>query len=671
MLVQAFRRLPKLVRFLAWAVALSLATLVVLRVAFWFAFRSAAADVPFAEQLQGLYLGLKFDLRLALLIALPPLLLARVPALDPARRARAARAWLGYFVAVHALVLFLYFVDFGHYAYVRVRLNASLLEHLYPLSVALQMAWETYPVVWGVVAIGVLSAVHFYLLRRLAVPELAREAAALPRWGRGALVGGCLALAVLGLYGKWSWYPLRWSDAYFSTNAFVSALALNPVLLFADTYTNRAQRYDQDKVRAHYALVARHLGVEHPDPAALNFARPVIPAQRPAQPLNLVVIHLESFAAFKTGSFGNALNATPHFDAIARDGILFTNFFVPAVPTARAVFTMLTGIPDYNPGRSASRNPLVVNQHTLVNALSGFERFYFLGGSATWGNIRGILQGNIDNLRVFEEGHFDAERPDAWGVSDLALFDKALEVLRGRSRPWFTFIQTSGNHRPYSIPADRRGFEPIEVDPQRLYDNGFDSLAAYNGLRFFDHALGSFFERARKEPWFRNTVFVMYGDHGNPSANPRPWQELGLTGYHVPFVIYAPGWVKPAIIDHVASLVDLLPTSLGLMGVPYLNTTLGRDLLKPRPAAEHVALIPEGILTDEFYLARGPAGQDRLYRYRSASPTEDLGRVLPQRLAELRELHEALYQTALYLLYHNPPRPHPASGTAATGRAPR
>lgn len=665
MLLETFRRLPKRIRFVAWAVVFSFISLVALRLAFWLSFRSLAAQVPAQELLQGLYLGLKFDLRLALFIGVPPLLLGWLRWLDPARRNGATRLWLGYFVAIQALVLFLYLVDFGHYGYVRARLNASVVEHLFPLSVSLHMAWESYPIVWGVLGIALLSALHLILLRRFAVPELARDGAIARPWARRAAVGAMVVLYGLGMYGKWSWYPLRWSDAYFSTNEFVAALALNPVLFLGDTFANRAQRYDQKKVREHYSSVAAMLGVDRPDAQALNFARYYAPASAPPEPYNLVVIHLESFAAFKVGTFGNKLNATPNFDAIARDGVLFTNFFVPAVPTARAVFSMVTGIPDYNPGRSASRNPLLVSQHTLINALKGYERFYFLGGSATWGNIRGILQGNIEDLQVFEEGDFEAGRTDAWGISDLALFDKALATLHGRRKPFFAFIQTSGNHRPYTIPDDRRGFELAQVDEATLTANEFDGLPAYNALRFFDYALGDFFRRARQEPYFRNTVFVMYGDHGNPSASPTAWQQLGLTSFHVPFVIYAPGLVKPRRIDQAASLVDLLPTSLTLMGVPHLNTTLGRDLLAPRAPEERFALVPDGLLTDEFFLARGPGGQDRLYQHRSDAPTKEQQAEQPEALARMQRLHQALYQSSLYLLHHNPPRTHAADGAPA------
>ena len=72
----------------------------------------------------------------------------------------------------------------------------------------------------------------------------------------------------------------------------------------------------------------------------------------------------------------------------------------------------------------------------------------------------------------------------------------------------------------------------------------------------------------------------------------------------------------------------------------------------------HFSLIGDnGILDDEFYLRLDP-GAARLFRYRSQAAVEDVHERYPEKLAELRRLHEALYETSKYLLYHNPPRPH-------------
>src|SRR5207249_10193411 len=93
---------------------------------------------------------------------------------------------------------------------------------------------------------------------------------------------------------------------------------------------------------------------------------------------------------------------------------------------------------------------------------------------------------------------------------------------------------------------------------------------------------------------------------------------LPISGYHVPCVIYAPGLVEGGRhIDFTASLPDSLPTALSLIGVAYLNTALGRDLLDLGPGDRHFSLIgSNGVLDDEFYFRLDPGGP-RLFRYRS------------------------------------------------------
>jgi len=654
-----FNRLPALARFLLALVAIELLVFAAFRLAFFVAFRETLVGASAADLAKAFYLGTKFDLRLALLLLLPLALLGWVPLLDPARRPVARLGWLAYLAAAQCAVLLLYFVDFGHYAWVRVRLNASLVDHLVPVGVAARVAWETYPIVPGVLGLALLTAGYAWVAGRAARRTLAPASDPGSKWTRRAVIAALAALYVAGIWGKWSRYPLRWSEAYFSSSEAVAALALNPVLFLTDTAENRTLPYETDKVREHYAYIAALLGVRWPDPQKLDFSRYVAPPRKPANRFNLVVIHLESFAAFKAGIFGNALNPTPYFDAIAKEGLLFTNFFVPEVPTPRSVFEMLTGVPDVNPTTTASRNPLIVNQHTLVNALEGYEKYYFLGGSATWGNIRGLIAHNIPRVHVFEEGDYDAPQVDGWGVSDVALFDKAEKVLRDEKKPFFAFIQTSGNHRPFGIPDDHPGFELAQLDDAVLAANGFDGLPAYNGMRYLDFALGSFFAKIKDTPAFGNTVFIMYGDHGNPSTQQTPWQQLLLTGYHVPCVIYAPGLIKRGTrVDFTASSIDVLPTVLGLIGVPYLNTALGRDLLNLGPGDRHFSMIGfNGVLDDEFYFRLDPGGP-RLFRYRSEEGAEDVHERYPEKVAEMQRLQEALYETSKYLLYHNTARPH-------------
>jgi phosphoglycerol transferase MdoB-like AlkP superfamily enzyme len=521
------------------------------------------------------------------------------------------------------------------------------------------MVWETYPVILGILALFLFAIAYGWVLNRFAFGKLEQAGKPLRKWLKVATVTVAVMLYGLGIHGKLSQYPLRWSEAYFSTSPFVSALSLNPVLYFFDTRTYRKVSFDKEEVRKYYPMMADLLGVEHPDAKTINFSRNVRPEKKlPGRP-NIVLILLESFAGFKVGALGNGLNPTPHFDLIARNSLFFRNFFVTRPPTARAVFTFMFGIPDIHSPHSASRNPLLVTQHTIVNALEGYKKMYLLGGSANWGNIRGILAHNIADLKIYEEGDFSSLPDDAWGISDLHLFEEANQILRVQDKPFFALIHTAGNHRPFTIPKDKRDFVELAEDEQKLKENGFDSLKEYNGMRFLDYSLGLFFKLASKEDYFKKTIFCMFADHGTVANEQIAWDKLSLTSHHVPFVIYAPGYFSEGrTIDTTGSLVDTLPTLFGLAGVPYLNKTLGRDLLVERPKEKHFAYIDSiyrGVLDDEFLLLIDPQGRERLYRYRSNSPLVDVKDQNLKRAEEMAQLYQAIQETSKYLLFHNRP----------------
>src|SRR5258706_7629104 len=179
-----FNRLPALARFLLALVAIDLVVFAAFRGAFWAAFQEGLANAPSGDLLKSLYLGFKFDLRLALLLCLPLALLGWIAPFDPARRRAARIAWLGALALAHCVVLLLYFVDFGHYAYVRVRLNASLVDHLTPFGVAARVAWETYPILLGVLGLALLTGGYARVTNPAAQTTLAPAANPKNKWAR-------------------------------------------------------------------------------------------------------------------------------------------------------------------------------------------------------------------------------------------------------------------------------------------------------------------------------------------------------------------------------------------------------------------------------------------------------------------------------------------------------
>jgi hypothetical protein len=624
----------------------------------------AGAEVPLGA---AFLLGLRFDARVVAAILLPLLLLGRCRGLDPFASRAARRGWWVWLALCWGGLVLLYLADYLHVHYLQQRLNASVLGFLADARISGRMVWESYPVGWmalgwgGATALGVAVSVR---LHRWAA-EVRPDAAGRAQW---PWVAGLAIAGVVAVYGRVGQYPLRWSDAYALRGEAGARLALNPVEAFLSSLSFRGTGSDLAAVRAHLPRMAAYLGL----PASAAGEPPSFARAQPAaagagvRPPNVVLVIAESFSAYKTSLWNNPVDTTPVFRALAAEGLLFDHCFTPHFGTARGVWALLTGIPDVSPAETASRNPAMVEQHTLLDDFAGYERLYFLGGSASWANLRGLLSHNIRGLRLLEQDSFRSPRVDVWGISDKNLFLEADAVLRRERKPFFAIIQTAANHRPYTIADEDLGeFRRLELPAAEVRRAGFESLAELNAFRYMDFAFGKFLAAARQAPYFRDTIFVFIGDHGiggdAGERLPRAWTDQHLTRYHVPLLFYAPGRIAPARVGSVASMVDVLPTLAGLAGVPVRNTTLGRDLLARERAdggAGNVAFIIDhndrtlGALHGGWYGVQDFAGgRQQVVWARAGEPAPAV--VPPGLPAELRAWSEAFHETSRHLLLHN------------------
>jgi phosphoglycerol transferase MdoB-like AlkP superfamily enzyme len=641
----------------------------VFRAVFWALFRGEADAVGAGDLLRAFWLGFKFDLRLVLLLLLPALALSRLRFLDPVRGEEARRFWIRHLTVMATALVVFHSIDLGNYAYLGERLDVSALRYLSNPLISFGMVWESYPVVRGL--LGLVFFVFLFRLALLRWTPRPRPASAGAGWkGRVAVTLAVLAY-LAGLYGKVSYYPLRWSDAFFSTERAVSDLALNPVLFFADSVcvAEKETGYEPEELAGVYPRLAAYLGVEDPDPSTLSLARYVRPTPLAGGRPNIVLVLMESFAAHKIGAYGNPLEASPNFDRIASRSLFFPNFFTPRVGTARGVFATLTGIPDTITYRTASRNPQTVTHQLVLDAFEGYDLYYFLGGSANWANIRALFSHNLENMTIIEEGDFETPRVDVWGITDTHLADEANRVLREpRERPFFAFVHMAGNHEPFTIPKGIPGFEERQLPLERLEAHGFESLNEYNSFRLHDHSLGHFLRIAEGEDYFENTLFFILADNGTIGRAPHmppAERSLRLGTFHVPFAIYAPRWIPEGrVIPTLANQIDVMATAAGAAGIAALNTTLGRNLLDPRFADESYGFFFHkkgssarmALVGEERLLAMNADGSGpTLHAWLEEDPLVDLAQAEPARAREMKELAWGLYQGSRFLLYNNRP----------------
>lgn len=656
---------PHRIRLITTVFLTNLLVFLLLRLGFLFFFIPDTTPLFSTPILKALYLGFKFDARLAALICLPLLLLSGIPPLNPFKNKIARYSWNGYLLLTFGFIMLTYLFDFGVFAYIKTRINASLLGFANNAGISLKMIWETYAVIPIMLSFFIFNFLYFlWIKKRLAQLNSLPPVPGRPRWKKAVKYTLFSILLLAFIYGKLARYPLRWSEAFFSPDTFVSYLGVNPVLFFYDTFKARPGNYEMDKVKQYFPLLADYYGIDEPERAKLSLARSHNAEPRVKGTPNIVFIILETFAGFKTGVVIDGLDSSPNFDKLSEQGIYFTNHFVPMENTSRSLFALTVGMPDASRGRYSSWNPLLVDQHMIINYFTGYKKMYFLGGSANWGNIRGLLSHNIKDLEIFEEGSYRSPVLDVWGISDADLFMEANEILREtKEKPFFAFIQTSGNHRPFLIPKDSRGFKKVKVNKKILKHNGFYSLEEYNGFRFLDHCLGYYFEMARQEDYFNNTIFVIMGDHGTMGgARDHRFGDLSFGSFKVPLLIYAPGIItEPEKISTVMSELDVLPTLAGLMGKPYVNTTLGRDIFDPTYKDRMFAftytafrMVPRvGLIDEEFYVNVEPDGSYALYRRAPSKAPQDVKAQYPEKAKFMAGMAQAIMEYSRYLLYHN------------------
>ena len=612
-----------------------------------------------------LLMGLRYDLRVVAVVGIITLLCIEI--LKPFKNVKSKKQLLIFLSILFSIFIIAYASDFYYYDYLKQRLSASILSFAQDVAISTKMMWQTYPLVKILIAFVVLLISFFWLIKKIFekinIAEIVKNR-------KTSVVFNIvfILLSAIAIFGKIGQYPLRWSDAFTLSDDFKANAALNPFQSFISTLSFTKSNYDIEKVKEGYPLMADYLGVKNKNIDSLNFKRENIDVEKyydtSSPNPNVIIVICESFSAYKSSMFGNKLNPTPYFNEMCNQGVFFERCFTPAFGTARGVWATLTGIPDVQDNKTASRNPAAVNQHTIMNQFNDYEKFYFLGGSTTWANIRGLLTNNITGLRIYEEENFKAAKVDVWGISDKNLFLEANKILATQTKPFVSIIQTADNHRPYTIPAeDLQEFKKLNYPADTLHKYGFDDNDQLNAFRYTDFCFQKFIDAAKKETYFANTIFVFVGDHGlrGDAANmfPQSFTKQGILAEHVPLLFYAPNILKPKRIAEPASQLDIFPSVAFLAKRNFTNTTLGKNLFDTTINKKRYAFIADpdmhtiGVVSDSFYCGRNlNTNEISFVSVLNNLPIANTAQNEKTK-KDLLAITDAFYNTSKYLLLNN------------------
>ena len=296
--------------------------------------------------------------------------------------------------------------------------------------------------------------------------------------------------------------------------------------------------------------------------------------QRP----NVILIAIESFSGDFLKAFGNKDNLTPNYDKLANEGIFFTNLYATGTRTVRGMEALTLSVPP-TPGNSIVRRPDNQNLFSVATIFKekNYQPYFIYGGDGYFDNMNNFFGGQgfdivdrnrgnplSDDIKTqrFNIPDNEVSFENAWGICDEDLYKQSIKYADKSSKinkPFFQFVMTTSNHKPYTFPAGK-------IDLPQGDRNG--------AVKYTDYALGKFLADAKTKPWFKNTVFVIVADHCASSAG--KW-EINIDKHHIPAIIYNLPQ-KAEKINRLTSQIDLMPTLFGYLGWNYTTSLYGKDI---------------------------------------------------------------------------------------------
>ena len=309
------------------------------------------------------------------------------------------------------------------------------------------------------------------------------------------------------------------------------------------------------------------------------------PVHRPASGImekkNVVVLIVESFGREYIGALNPCLDDsqykgyTPCIDSLIARSITFSHTYCNGRKSIDGMPSILSSIPMFiEPFFLTPASMNHVSGLASILGDEGYQTAFFHGaqrgsmGFQAFARSTGFKDyyGREDfssDKRFGGEQEFDG----TWAIWDEPFLQYYCAKMSEMKEPFMTAVFTASSHHPYVVPEKYR---------ERFPEEGIE---IHKCIRYTDMALGKFFRSASRQPWFKNTIFVLTSDHTNLSDH--DYYQTDLGGFCSPIIIYEPGItdLQPAVQDKIAQQIDILPTVLGMLHYPKPYFAFGIDVL--------------------------------------------------------------------------------------------
>lgn len=390
----------------------------------------------------------------------------------------------------------------------------------------------------------------------------------MPATIRLAMTTGLALLCMFGIRGRTGYNPIKISQAYYCDDPFLNQLGINPAFnLLTSALDDMRKENNELHLMAYPEAVAsarQSLGIEGKADSTHVMRRMIVADGKP-QKHNVVVILMESMSANLMSVFGNKQRLTPTLDSLYSRSLAFTHCYSAGIHTNHGMTASLYSFPALM-FRNLMKGTVTPHRTGIPTVLKGYgyHNMFFMTHEAQYDNMKAFFTTNGYDDIYSQEDYPKSEVVNSFGVSDHFLFNYALNTINrcaAKKKPFLATILTISNHPPYVIPPF---FKPKTKEPETQI------------VEYADWAIGDFLKKAKKESWYKNTIFVIMADHGKLVGNATT--EAPESYNHIPLIIFGPG-VPAMQYDGLATQVDMMPTLLSILNMSYVYDGFGQDVL--------------------------------------------------------------------------------------------
>lgn len=398
--------------------------------------------------------------------------------------------------------------------------------------------------------------------------------------GRVGMSLAVLGLCIFGIRGRMGYNPIKVSQAYYCDDAFLNQLGINPAFNLLTSTLDDMRKENKELHLMPYpkaiSMARQSLGIAGTVDSLNVLKRTVINDTTTAQGSNtasakqshpnVVIILMESMSASLLQTFGQQEKLTPTLDSLYHHSLAFTNFYSAGIHTNHGMTATLYSFPALM-FRNLMKGTVTPHRKGIPTVLKqlGYENLFFMSHEAQYDNMKAFFTTNGYDDIYSQENYPKEEVVNSFGVSDHFEFEYALNAIHQKAqtgKPFMATILTISNHPPYIIPDY---FHPKTQEKESQI------------VEYADWAIGDFLRKAKKETWYKNTIFVIQADHGKIVGKSNG--ELPVSYNHIPLIIFGKD-IKAQQYSGLGMQVDVMPTLLGLMGINYEYEGFGVNLLE-------------------------------------------------------------------------------------------